>query len=53
MTEASKQLYAEQKAREAIANWQSCPLRELEDAAKIFDGALLLLINRYAATLRG
>lgn len=49
MTETGKQLYTDKKAREAIDNWQGCPLHELEAAAKIFDSAILLLINRYTS----
>ena len=40
----------EAAARAAMADWQNCPLSQLEAAAKTFDGALLLLIQRYART---
>ncbi len=48
MSPAGKQQLREDRAREAIANWRTCPLRDLQDAAEVFDSALLLLIARYA-----
>jgi hypothetical protein len=40
----------ESQARAAMQDWQNCPLSQLESAAKIFDGAIVLLIQRYART---
>jgi hypothetical protein len=38
----------ESQARTAMQDWQNCPLPQLEAAAKVFDGAIILLIQRYA-----
>ena len=35
----------------AITDWQTCPLAQLEAAAKVFDSAIPLLIRRYAREL--
>lgn len=40
----------ESHARAAMNDWQNCPLSHLEAAAKVFDGAIILLIQRYART---
>lgn len=38
----------EDQAKDAIDNWQTCPLSQLKDACDIFDYAIILLIQRYA-----
>lgn len=52
MSDEGKRQLAETDALKAIANRESCPVGELQSACRIFDGALPLLVARYAATLR-
>lgn len=51
MTDESKRHHREQKAREAIANSETCPLTDLQAAAAVFDSALLLVVQRMCGSL--
>jgi hypothetical protein len=48
VTQHAKKLYEQERAHKIIAAWKTAPISELEWACKIYDGALLLLIQRMA-----
>jgi hypothetical protein len=49
MSPQGKQIMREQAARKAIANWQGCPLADLEAAQIVFPEVVFLLIMRFTA----
>ena len=51
MSPESQQQLKKELAKQAMRRWRTCPIHDLEDACDIFNGALILLIRRYALNL--